>query len=189
MFLEKSRTATITVCRLIMPVLAVLLSSAIAEAATVTIDEGGMNAVFSQPSFGDTPIGIRFNPVQEIVAPNLLIIDNLTELQALYALVPYPAPTVFAFFVDLIKVCTTVEEVEAGDWNGCAQLPGHALVLDSNSAELNPANLMAHELGHNLGLEHSGIGLMSYFPLFPRRIYSKTRSQRSCRARWSRQTQ
>jgi hypothetical protein len=165
-FVQESRTAAVACGRLVMAVLAILLSTAICEAAMVTIDEAGINAIFSQPSFGDTPISIRFNPVVDIVAPDLLVIDNLTELQALYALAPDPAPTVVAFFVDLIKVCGIVEEVNAGDWNGCAQLPGRTMVLDSSAAALNPANLLAHELGHNLGLEHSGNGLMSFFPPF-----------------------
>jgi hypothetical protein len=169
MFVETSRTAVriarITVGRLIIPVLAVLSSPAIGEAAFVTIDEAGMNAIFSQPSFGDTPISFRFNPAIEIVAPDLLVIDSLTKLQAIYALAPDPAPTVAAFFVDEIIVCVT-EAPSALDFPGCGQLPGNALVLDSNAAALMGAPLMAHELGHNLGLEHIPVGLMSFFPPF-----------------------
>lgn len=122
-----------------------------------------MNAIFSQTSFGDTPISIRFNPPGQIVAPELLVIDDLTELQALYALATDPAPTVVAFFVDELNACGTVEVTVNGAYNGCAQLPGRFLVEISQAAELYPDTLMAHELGHNLNLNHIPLGLMSFF--------------------------
>jgi len=56
MFVEKSRISVPAVGRLMMAALAILLSSAIAEAASIVIDEAGMNAIFSQPSFDGTPI-------------------------------------------------------------------------------------------------------------------------------------
>jgi hypothetical protein len=147
--------------RLIMAALVILLSSAIGEAASIMIDEAGINAIFSQPSFEDTPISIRFNPPRQIVAPELLVIDSLTKLQALYSLAPDPAPTVIAFFVDQLDVCTTVEVNVNGAYNGCAQLPGRFFVEDFNAAELDPAELMGHELGHNLDLGHIPLGLMA----------------------------
>jgi hypothetical protein len=167
MFIENPRTTgrigMIAFGRLIIPVLAVLLFSTIGNAASVAIDPAGINAIFSQPSFGDTPISIRFNPAIEIVAPDLLVIDNLTELQALYALAPDPAPTVDAFFVDQLDACGFVEANVNGAFNGCAQLPGRFMVEDFNAAELYPATLMGHELGHNLNLGHMPLGLMSFF--------------------------
>src|SRR4051795_9453653 len=154
MFVEKSRIAAAAVGRLIMAALAILLSSAIGEAASIVIDEAEMNAIFSQPIFDGTPISIRFNPPRQIVAPELLVINNLTELQALYNLAPDPAPTVVAFFVDQLNACGTVEPNVNGTVNGCAQLPGHVFVEGVAAAELSPATLMGHELGHNLNLEH-----------------------------------
>ncbi len=162
MFVEKSCLATAAAGRLIIPALAILLTSPIGQAASVTIDEAGMNAIFSQASFGDTPISIRFNPTRQIVAPDLLVIDDLTELQALYALGTDPAPTVVAFFVDQLNACGTVEANTDGEYNGCAQLPGRFLVEDFHAAELFPSTLMAHELGHNLNLGHMPLGLMSF---------------------------
>jgi hypothetical protein len=162
-FVEKSRIATAAAGRLIISALAILLSSAIGQAAFVTIDQAGMNAIFSQASFGDTPISIRFNPSRQIVAPELLVIDDLTELQTLYALATDPAPTVVAFFVDQLNACGTVEAQTDGSYNGCAQLPGRFLVEDFHAAELFPSTLMAHELGHNLNLQHIPLGLMSFF--------------------------
>ena len=74
-----------------------------------------------------------------------------------------------------------------GEYIGCAQLPGSIMVEDFHAAELTPAILMAHELGHNSNLEHDRFGgLMSHFSPLVERNYSKSRSQRSCRARWSR---
>ena len=93
MFVEKSRIATTAAGRLILAALAIILSPAIGQAALVVIDEAGMNAIFSQDSFGDTPISIRFNPSRQIVSPELLVIDTAAKLQALFSLPTDPAPT------------------------------------------------------------------------------------------------
>ena len=162
MFAEKlHNTLCAAVGRIIMPAVAILLSSASAQAGHVTIDAAGMNAIFSQPSFADTPISIRFNPTVQIVAPQLLVINTLADLQALYSLAPDPAPTVDAFFVDQLNACGIVEPTNSGHYNGCAQFPGNFLVEDSTAAELYPAELMGHELGHNLDLGHIPLGLMT----------------------------
>ena len=70
MFVEKSRIAATAVVRVILAALAILLSSAIGQAASVVIDEAGVNAIFSQDSFGDTPVSIRFNPSRQSSLPN-----------------------------------------------------------------------------------------------------------------------
>jgi len=166
MFVEKSRFAAPVAGRLAVAALAILLLSPIAEAAHVVIDEVEMNALFSQPSFGNTPISIRFNPARQITAPELLVVDNLAELKALYDLATDPAPTVTAFFVDQLNVCGAAELDVNGTWHGCAQLPGHLFVENFPSAQLEPAILMGHELGHTLNLEHefaSASNLMSVF--------------------------
>jgi hypothetical protein len=75
---------------------------------------------------------------------------------ALYSLAPDPAPTVDAFFVDQLNACGTVEPTINGHYNGCAQFPGNFLVEDSTAAELHPAELMGHELVHNLDLADCG---------------------------------
>jgi hypothetical protein len=96
----------------------------------------------------------------------LLVINTLADLQMLYKLAPDPAPTVDAFFADDLNACGTVEPTLNGALAGCAQLPGHIFVEDSAAAELSPATLMGHELGHNLNLEHdffSSLNLMSSF--------------------------
>ena len=133
------------------------LSTATAEAGFITIDQAGMSAIFSQPSFSHTPIDIRFNPPQIIVDPGLLDINNRAQERALVDLAPDPAPTVDAFFVDQVNFCSFEDEPVRinGSVHGCAQLPGHVFVEESASAELSPATLMGHELGHNLNLKHT----------------------------------
>jgi hypothetical protein len=154
--------------RLLIAALAIVLSPAIAEAASIVIDQPGMDAIFTQSSFDGTPVSIRFNAPREIVAPELLDINNIADLQALFALAPDPAPTVDAFFVDKLDACGSVEPTINGIFAGCAQLPGHIFVEASDFAELSSAPLMGHELGHNLNLHHdlfSSANLMA--PFFP----------------------
>ena len=167
MFVENAR---ISACagRFILAALAILLSPALAQAAQIVIDDPGMNVIFSQASFGDTPISIRFNAPRQIVAPELLVIDTLAQLQALFNLAPDPAPTVDAFFVDELNACGAVEPQVNGALAGCAQLPGHVFVEDFNFAELSPATLMGHELGHNLNLQHDFFDFLNLMaPIFP----------------------
>ena len=162
MFVEKlPNPPCAAVGRIIMAAFGILLSSASAQAGHITIDAAGMNAIFSQASFDDTPISIRFNAPVQIVAPQLLVINTLADLQALYSLAPDPAPTVDAFFVDQLNACGNVEPTISGHYNGCAQFPGNFLVEDSTVAEVFAAELMAHELGHNLDLGHYPLGVMS----------------------------
>jgi hypothetical protein len=164
---RRSRTSSGTAAALAAVIIALLSSTG--NAGFITIDPAGMNAIFSQPSFDGTPIDIRFNPPALIVDPELLDIDNQSQLTALVDLAPHPAPTVDAFFVNQLNVCGFEEEPTInGLFAGCAQLPGNVFVEASDFAELEPASLMGHELGHNLNLQHvSGPTDNLMGPLFP----------------------
>lgn len=170
MFIEKLfHTRQAGTGSLIIAALSILLSSVSVQAASIVIDEAEMTAIFSQASFDGTPIGIRFNPSREIVAPQLLNINTLADLQALYSLATDPAPAVTAFFVDQLNFCGSAEPIITGLYAGCAQLPGHIFVEASDAAEIVPGPLMGHELGHNLNLQHELLGSSTNLmaPFFP----------------------
>jgi len=191
MFFEKSRNIPRAAADcLIKAALAILLSSAIAQAASITIDSPGMQAIFSQPSFDGTPISIRFNPSRRIVAPELLDIKDPADLQVLFDLAPDPAPTVDAFFVDQLDVCPESEPTINGSFAGCAQLPGHVFAEESDPAKLSPAPLLGHELGHNLNLHHNLFNdTYLMWPRFPPgRLLTEAEVAIIVQARWCRQT-
>lgn len=140
------------------------------QAAFVTIDEAGMDAVFSQAAFGNTPVDIRVGAVTQIVAPNLLDIDTPAKLNALFGLHVGAQDIVNFYYVDTISEC--------GGFNvniiGCGETPGQDFVVESVWAADNTVppggnisfglQLLAHELGHNLGLNHrNGNFLMNPF--------------------------
>ena len=85
--------------------LAVTFSGTATQAAFVTIDVEGLNEIYSQDSFGDTPLTIIFNEVTELVAPNLLDITTDAEVLDLYDLHQGPENIVNFFFVDTIDSC------------------------------------------------------------------------------------
>lgn len=129
-----------------------------ASAGYVSFDEAAMDAIFSQPSFGLFDIDIRFNAPLSIVAPSLLDINDDAEfngssnsLSALANTLGVPNFTVSVFFVDKISHCgDTLSNII-----GCGSTPGGLIALHSGAAAgANGAALMAHELGHNLGLSH-----------------------------------
>lgn len=155
---------------------AALLAASVTQAAFVTIDEAGMDTVFSQASFANRPIDIRIGAVTQIVNPSLLDINTPARLNALFGLHVGAANIVNFYFVDTIDEC--------GGFNvnivGCGEFPGNDFVVESSFAALTgddpdgalfpgistAVTLLAHELGHNLGLDHSGSGLM--FPSISR---------------------
>lgn len=128
---------------------ALLLVPVAGGAASITTNQAGMNAIFSQISFGGSPIDIRFNSPLSVNGP--LDILTSTDLANLFALAPSASPTINLFFVDTISWCGTVDVT----FVGCADLPGNNAVVESAvAAGGNGAELNAHEVAHNLGLPH-----------------------------------
>lgn len=123
-----------------------------ARAALVTTNEAGMDAVYSQSSFGTTPVDIRFNPTVTFANSDLLDITTSAELDTLFAFNGATASNVVSmYFVDILDFC--------GGFNtsivGCASVGGNDIAVESAFAAGGfGTELLAHELGHNLGLGH-----------------------------------
>lgn len=137
--------------------IAALLVAPLSQAAFVTINDAAMDAVFSQASFQGNNIDIRIGAVTNIVQPDLLDISTPSRLTSLFNLHVGPANVVNFYYVDTISEC--------GGFNpniiGCGETPGQDFVVESIWATGNGlgaawgVQLLAHELGHNLGLNHN----------------------------------
>ncbi|WP_197231176.1 matrixin family metalloprotease [Novipirellula artificiosorum] len=130
-----------------------------AAAALVTTQEAGLDAIFSQASFGADSIDIRFFPTLTIIDPDLITIDSDADFNKLSTWAPDPFTNVNLFYVDAINFCGS----PGANIIGCGSTPGFLVALDSGFAAhpIDGPELIAHEIGHNLGLQHtSGAGLM-----------------------------
>ncbi len=153
-------TDTIRYCRVwcLAVLVAALMAPVLTSAATVTINEPGLDAIFSQASFGVNDIDIRFNPTFTIVNASLLDITTEAELTTLFSLSPDAVPGVNLFFVNALDYCGSFDTGILG----CAKFAGNDIVVESAiGAGANGAELIAHELGHPLGLAHVSTGLMN----------------------------
>ncbi|RIX47583.1 MAG: PEP-CTERM sorting domain-containing protein [Rhodocyclales bacterium GT-UBC] len=143
--------------------LVVFWFSSLANAAYVTIDEVGMDAIFSQASFGNSKVDIRIGAQTQLVFPDLLDISSDAEISSLFAKHVGSQTVVNFYFVDTISACGGSINV---NFIGCGEVVGQDFVVESDWAAdpVYGANLLAHELGHNLGLVHrSGNVLMDPF--------------------------
>lgn len=125
-----------------------LLWAGPARAGFITTNEAGMDAVYQQ---GSLDIDIRFNAPVTLNAPSLMTVSDAAELTTLFASVTVTALTISLYFIDNVAWC--------GDFGlaylGCAEVGGDDLVVESLAAAgPSGAELSAHELGHNLGLDH-----------------------------------
>ncbi len=121
-------------------------------AAMVTTNEVGMDDIFSDDDFGMDTIDIRFNDTEVLYdSASLLKIDNRAEFNVLKSSYSGLANNIVRmFFVDAVKWCGG-----SGTYAGCGDEPGHDIVVDSDHAANTYGHVLnAHELGHNLDLDH-----------------------------------
>lgn len=139
-----------------------LLFVSLTQAAFITTQEAALDSIFSQTSFGNMPIDIRIGAATELVFPDLLDITTNAEISTLFGMHVGLATVVNFYFVDTIDACGGV--INPGIV-GCGELPGNDFVVESAFAAGGfGGELLAHELGHNLGLAHvNGNLLMNPF--------------------------
>lgn len=139
-----------------------LLAVSQAKAGFITINESALDGIFSQASFANTPIDIRIDTVTELVFPDLLRITSTSEVYQLFRQHIGPFDLVNFYFIDFISSCGFANN---NNYVGCGELPGNDFVVESSyAAGRFGTELLAHELGHNLGLPHligGTTGLMS----------------------------
>lgn len=138
-----------------------LLAAGIANAAVVTEDVAALDQIFSQaPVLDRMPIDIRFAPAITLNQPTLRRLDTEEQINTLFDLGGDANPhQVNLFFVDAINECNGETLPQA---IGCGQEPGRDIAVESKFASQlgtpgSPglgAVLIAHELGHTLGLPH-----------------------------------
>lgn len=121
-----------------------------ADAAFVSLKEAEMDAIYGQASFGANPIDIRYLPTITHVDPTLLSINTSGKLSSLFSL--YNSSSIhYAYFVDSISWCSGFNNGIVG----CGDQPGDDYVVESSyAAAALGAELMGHELAHNLALGH-----------------------------------
>ena len=147
--------------------LAGIVVSTASSAATVTTNELTLDTIFSQAIFGTNKIDIRFGAQGTFVAPSVLnnngqiVVTSSPALDTLLGLNFSQFPTVNLFFIDSLEFCAGGN---SPGLVGCGDLPGNHIVVESGFASgVNGGELIAHELGHNLGLDHvaDGANLMN----------------------------
>ncbi|AZQ84862.1 PEP-CTERM sorting domain-containing protein [Colwellia sp. Arc7-635] len=130
-----------------------------ANAGFITTNEADLDAIFSQSSFENMPIDIRIGAVSELIFPGFLDITSDAEVNQLFNMHIGGRDVVNFYFIDSINICGgTVSSSIVG----CGEFPGNDFVVESSFAAGSfGGELLAHELGHNLGLNHRVGGLMN----------------------------
>ncbi|MGY5452528.1 hypothetical protein ACVFI8_16525 [Agarivorans sp. MS3-6] len=121
-------------------------------AAFITTNEAALDDIYSQASFGNRIIDIRIGTATELVFPELLDITTGAEVSQLFNQHLGPANVVNFFYIDTISACGNFTSRSIV---GCGEYFGNDFVVESSfAAGRYGGELLAHELGHNLGLPH-----------------------------------
>jgi uncharacterized protein (TIGR03382 family) len=138
--------------------LAGLAATAPAGAVTVTLDAAALDAVYSQPSFGADPVEVRVAPVRTVRSPDMTRVVDAVMEAAIFDLAATLSPGIGLVFVDSIEWCSGYETEVVG----CALRSAPGLFVESDfAAGPYAAEMLAHEIAHNLGLDHRDGGLMN----------------------------
>lgn len=127
--------------------------------------EAEMDAIFAQPSFGASPVDIRFlSEIHLGGRPEFAVFDTATDdLRDYAALVTSPKNVAAMFFIDdfvnggLPSLTVGLAFVSAPDGSRSENISA----IDAGFVDAVPGSaawLIAHELSHNLGLTHTSCG-------------------------------
>jgi hypothetical protein len=148
------RTPLIGAAALLVGLIVALLSDNVASAAVITISAGPIETIYSQTNTsGIGSVTVNILPSATIFNSTYLNLTSDAMIDQLFLLGPDndASKIIDAFFVDNISFCGKASP----DIVGCANRPGHDLVVKSSYAATDTKELdLSHEIGHNLGLPH-----------------------------------
>ena len=125
-----------------------ILAPSTAFGAFVTTHETEIEAIYAGVGGG---IDVRYGPTTFLNDPSYLTLSSEAKVLALLDLPAPASPTINLFFVDTLSWCGVADP----GFYGCATTPGHNVFVESVfTASALGDELVAHEIGHNLGLGH-----------------------------------